>query len=83
MSKLIDRPNIPKLKIKRIGGFELKRVSVGGDTDSFIEFPDDQWIFDGEDVPDSVGLHYSEGWALYGGFTVEELREIRKSASGL
>ena len=58
------RPDIPKLKIDNIGEF---------DSDGKPIF----WAFDGASHPQSVGEYFSEGWHLIGGYTIDELMEIK------
>lgn len=57
------RPDIPKIKIVSIGGFDDDK-------------PDSRWVFDGSSRPKSVGIYYSKDWYLIGGYTVDELRKI-------
>lgn len=65
----MNRPNIPKLKITKIGSF-----SSNGNINN-------DWVFDGKSHPKSVGNYFSKDWVLYGGYTIEELREISKGVN--
>lgn len=60
------RPNIPKIKIVTVGGFD----DAGR--------PDGGWQFDGRDTPGSVGYYVCDGRELVGGYTIKELREIKQ-----
>lgn len=57
------RPDIPKARIKTVGGFECG-------------MPDLKWSFDSQSNPKSVGYYISDDWLLIGGYTIDELREI-------
>ena len=60
------RPDIPKLPIVKIGGVTDEGVLFG------------EWGFDGTAHPKSVGQYFSDDWNLFGGYTVDELRDISK-----
>lgn len=62
------RNAIPRCRILRVG-----TVRMGQPND---------WIFDGDDNPDSVGVYISsDGPTLYGGWTVGELALIAEASS--
>lgn len=63
------RPNIIKMKITQVGGF----LADGK--------PDNNWAFEGSRNPASVGCYLSDGWVLFGGYTVGELQEIKQLAA--
>lgn len=65
---MTTRPNIPKSKIVTVGGFDDGRTDGG-------------WQFDGRDIPGSVGYYISDEWELIGGYTIDELREIKRLAT--
>ena len=58
------RPDIPKLKITNIGTFDAEGVPVG-------------WAFDGISHPNSVGEYFSKDWHLLGGYTFDELMDVK------
>lgn len=58
------RPDIPKGIIIKIGSFD-KFGNINND-----------WVFSGKGIPNAVGRYISEDWDLFGGYTVDELKQI-------
>lgn len=61
-----SRPEISKGFISKVGDFDENGKAVG-------------WIIKGSDHPKSIGYYQSKDWEIYCGYTMQELREIKKS----
>lgn len=64
------RPEITKCFISRVGSFNKDREPV-------------DWIMNGSNHPNSVGYYQSRDWKLWGGYTYQELKEIKEGSLGL